>query len=108
MRSFSLTLPLSRSQVHLTSWAVKGLASCHLTPRRNGKVSSVPSSFQDQLVANSGTLDRILFCATCWSYTTRLLNTPITGRRAAAVDSSSSDMLAGLSKWEILRIPPDF
>ena len=31
-RSFSLDLPVSRSQVHLTSLAVKGLPSCHLTP----------------------------------------------------------------------------
>src|SRR4029077_7366522 len=65
MRSFSLALPLSRSQVHLTSWAVNGLPSCHLTPWRKGKVNSVPSSFEDQLVASSGTIDRMLFCATC-------------------------------------------
>src|SRR5215831_10534284 len=32
MRSFSLVLPCSSSQVHLTSRAVKGLPSCHLTP----------------------------------------------------------------------------
>jgi hypothetical protein len=31
------------------------------------------------------------------------LKTPIIGRSAAAVDSSSSDILAGLSKWEILK-----
>src|SRR5690242_20358692 len=39
---------------------------------------------------------------------TRLLNTPIVGRLTATVDSSSIDMLAGLSKWPILRMPPDF
>src|ERR1700724_4367842 len=39
---------------------------------------------------------------------TRLLNTPIIGRSAAPVASSCSDMLAGLSKNEILRMPPDF
>src|ERR1700720_3828394 len=39
---------------------------------------------------------------------TRLLNTPIIGRNAAPVASSCSDMLAGLSKNEILRMPPDF
>src|SRR6202045_1484613 len=50
----------------------------------------------------------MLFCGTFWSYTTRLLKTPIVGRTAAAVDSSRGDMLAGLSKWEILRIPPAF
>src|SRR5437667_7372599 len=108
MRSFSFALPLSRSQVHLTSWAVNGLPSCHLTPWRSGKVNSVPSSLEDQLVASSGTIDRMLFCGTLWSYTTRLLKTPIVGRTAAAVDSSRGDMLAGLSKWEILRTPPAF
>src|SRR6516165_11848955 len=35
---------------------------------------------------------------------TRLLNTPIIGRLVASVDSSSIDMLAGLSKLPILRI----
>src|SRR6266567_268071 len=39
---------------------------------------------------------------------TRLLKTPIIGRSAAVVDSSRSDMLAGLSKWEIFRMPPAF
>jgi hypothetical protein len=39
---------------------------------------------------------------------TRLLKTPIIGRNAAPVASSWSDMLAGLSKKEILRMPPDF
>src|SRR5262249_36596225 len=60
-RSLSLDLPVSRSQVHLTSLAVKGLPSCHLTPSRNGKVSSVPSSLHDQPVARSGTIDCKLF-----------------------------------------------
>jgi hypothetical protein len=41
--------------VHLTSLAVNGLPSRHLTPWRKGRVSSVPSSFHDQLVAKSGT-----------------------------------------------------
>src|SRR5438132_7195298 len=50
----------------------------------------------------------MLFCGTFWSYTTRLLKTPIVGRTAAAVDSSRGDMLAGLSKWEILSTPPAF
>src|SRR5437867_9983188 len=59
-------------------------------------------------MARSGTIDRMLFCGTCWSYTTRLLKTPIIGRIAAVVDSSRSDMLAGLSKWEVLRTPPGF
>src|SRR5215831_5385559 len=108
MRNLSLPRPISRSQVHLTSAAVKGLPSCHLTPWRNGKVSSLPSSLHDQLVARSETIDWGLFCATCWSYMTRLLNTPIIGRSAAPVASSCSDMLAGLSKNEILRMPPAF
>src|ERR1700744_1002069 len=64
-RSLSLSLPVSMSQVHLTSAAVKGLPSCHLTPWRNLKVSRVPSSSHDQLVARSGTIDFMLFCSTC-------------------------------------------
>jgi hypothetical protein len=39
-RSLSLAVPVSRSQVHLTSLAVKRLPSYHLTPWRSGKVSS--------------------------------------------------------------------
>src|SRR5207244_8755701 len=70
-RSLSADLPVSMSQVHLTSLAVKALPSCHLTPWRSGKVSSVPSSFQDQLVARSGTIDSMLFCATSCLYITR-------------------------------------
>src|ERR1700752_4634992 len=108
MRSFSLALPLKRSQVHLTSLAVKGLPSCHLTPWRSGKVSSVPSSFHDQLVARSGTIDCRLLCATSCLYITRLLKTCIIGCKVARVASSSIDMLAGLSKCESLNIPPDF
>src|SRR6202158_3080507 len=107
-RSFSLPLPSSRSQVHLTSAEVNGLPSCHLTPWRNLNVSSLASSLQAHSVARSGTIVSGLFCATCWSYITRLLKTPIIGRNAAPVASSCSDMLAGLSKNEILRMPPDF
>jgi len=98
MRSFSADFPVNKSQVHLTSLAVKGLPSCHFTPWRSGIVSSAPSSFHDQLVAKSGTIDFGLFCGTAWSYITRLLNTPIIGRFTAFVDSSRSEMLAGLSK----------
>jgi hypothetical protein len=94
--------------VHLTSAAVNGLPSCHLTPCRNVKVRSVPSSFNDQLVARSGTIDERLTWGTCWSNMTRLLNTPITGLWATAVLSSSSDMLAGLAGLSILRTPPRF
>ncbi len=39
---------------------------------------------------------------------TRLLKTPIIGRKAAPVASSSSDMLAGLSKNDTLSVPPAF
>src|SRR5208283_845785 len=63
---------------------------------------------QAQLVARSGTIESGLFCATCWSNMTRLLKTPIAGRNAAPVASSCSDRLAGLSKNEILRMPPAF
>src|SRR6266436_4144124 len=108
MRSFSLDLPVSRSQVHLTSLALKGLPSCQVTPWRSGNVSSVPSSLQDQLVARSGTTELRLFCFTCWSNNTRLLKTPIIGRSAKTVASSRIDMLAGLSTVYIFRMPPCF
>src|SRR5712671_3940229 len=39
---------------------------------------------------------------------TRLLNTPIIGRNAAPVASSCSERVAGLSKNEILSVPPVF
>src|SRR5271165_464797 len=39
---------------------------------------------------------------------TRLLNTPIIGASVEIVDSSWIDMLAGLSRCGILRMPPDF
>src|ERR1700756_2727187 len=107
-RSFSLDLPVSMSQVHWTSLAVKGLPSCQVTPWCSGKVSSVPSSFQDHPVARSGTIDSRLFCLTCWSYMTRLLKTPIIGRSETIVASSWIDMLAGLSGSYIFRMPPCF
>src|SRR5215470_15552268 len=107
-RNLSLDFPVSRSKVHSTSLAVKGLPSCHLTPSRNGKVSSVPSSLHDQPVARSGTIESRLFCFMCWSNRTRLLNTPIIGPSATNVASSWIDMLAGLSGLYILRVPPGF
>src|SRR5438874_5592218 len=39
---------------------------------------------------------------------TRLLKTAIIGPSETIVDSSWIDMLAGLSPWGILRMPPDF
>ena len=106
MRSFSVPFPCSRSIVHLTSAAVNGLPSCHLTPWRSGKVSSVPSSFQFQPVASSGTIVSGVFCGSSCLNMTRLLNTPIIGRLTAAVDSSSIDTLAGLAKCPIRSVPP--
>ena len=49
-----------------------------------------------------------LFCGTCWSNITRLLNTAIIGRSATTVVSSWIDMLAGLSMIYCLRMPPCF
>ena len=107
-RSFSADLPAIKSQVHLTSLAVNGLPSCHLTPGRSLKVNSLASSLQAQLRARSGTIDSRLFCFTCWSNMTRLLKTPIIGPSTAIVDSSWIDMLAGLVIAGIRRMPPDF
>src|SRR5689334_7353937 len=66
-RNFSIDLPVIRSQVHLTSAAVNGLPSCHFTPSRSLKVSSLPSSLHDQLEARSETIELRVFCGTCWS-----------------------------------------
>src|ERR671939_118251 len=90
-RSFSAARPVSRSQVHLTSAAVKGLPSCHLTPLRKRKVSAVFASSHDHSVARSGRIVSLLDCGTCWSYSRRLLNTPIIGMTAEIVDSSWID-----------------
>src|SRR6266436_1143529 len=107
-RSFSLALPVKRSQVHLTSLAVNGLPSCQVMPWRSGNISSVPSSFHDHPVARSGTIELRLFCGTCWSNKTRLLKTAIIGRVATGVASSWIDMLAGLSIIYCRKIPPCF
>src|SRR6202030_1574863 len=97
-RSFSLDLPCTRSKVHFTSAAVKGLPSCHLTPSRNLKVSSVPSSLHDQLSARSGTIDCKLFCFTFGSNMTRLLNTPMIGATIEIVPSSDCPLLLRLRR----------
>src|SRR5207302_5411560 len=97
-RSLSANLPCNMSHVHLTSLAVNGLPSCHLTPWRNLKVSAVLSSSHDHSLARSGTIDSRLESGTSCLYMTRLLKTPIIGPRAAKVASSWIDMLAGLSK----------
>src|SRR5437868_598357 len=107
-RSLSFALPSRRSQVHLTSLAVNGLPSCHLTPWRSLKVSPVLSSSHDHSLARSGTIVLMLVCAICWSYMTKLLKTPIIGPCPAMVASSWIDMLAGLSKKYIFRTPPGF
>src|ERR1700745_596968 len=91
-RNFSGAVPAIRSQVHLTSLAVNGLPSCHLAPGRSLNVRSLPCSLHDQLEARSGTIEFRLFCGTCWSNMTRLLNTPIIGPSVAMVDSSWIDM----------------
>src|SRR5215831_16181299 len=64
-RSFSLDLPSNVSQVHLTSLAVKGLPSCHLTPSCSVKRNSVLEESHDHSVARSGTIELKLACATC-------------------------------------------
>src|SRR3954449_5234657 len=98
IRRLSAVLPCSRSKVHLTSLAVNGLPSCHLTPSRNLKLSLVYSSFHAHSLARSGTIVLRPVCGLCWSYMTRLLKTPCAGPCPAIVDSSWMDMLAGLSK----------
>src|ERR1700746_4154212 len=107
-RNFSVDLPVIRSQVHLTSAAVNGLPSCHLTPSRSLKVSSVPSSLHAQLSARSGTIDFKLFCFTLGSNITRLLNTPMIGATIEIVPSSRIDLFRGLSRCHTRNVPPCF
>src|SRR5579862_753446 len=108
LRNFALDLSITMSKVHFTSLAVKGLPSCHLTPSRSLNVSFVLSALQDQLVARSGTMESMLFCATSCLYITRLLNTPMNGMLVEYVASSWIEALAGLSRWYIFRMPPCF
>jgi len=107
-RSPSLALPCSKSKVQTTSRAVKGLPSCHLTPWRSLKRSTVPASSHAHSVARSGTTDFSPLCGTDWSYITRLLKTFIIGPWPAMVDSSWIDIVAGLSKKNTFSTPPDF
>ena len=51
-------------------------------------------------------MDCNVFCGTCWSKMTRLLNTAIIGATVEIVTSSRVDMLAGLSRWAIRSSPP--
>src|SRR5665213_439476 len=67
LRNLSFDFSWIRSKVHLTSAAENGLPSCHLTPCRSLKVSSLLSLLQAQLVASSGTIVSMLFCGLCWS-----------------------------------------
>src|SRR6266705_969632 len=107
-RSLSAVLPCSMSQVHLTSLAVNGFPSCHLTPWRSLKVSAVLSSSHDHSLARSGTIDSRLAYGTSCLYMTRLLKTPMIGPCEAKVASSWIDMLEGLSKKYIFKMPPRF
>src|SRR5690349_16266948 len=73
LRNLFCDLPISMSKVHFTSAEVNGLPSCHFTPSRNWNIKDFLSSLHFQLVASSGVRLSTLFCALCWSNTTRLL-----------------------------------
>jgi hypothetical protein len=77
----------------------EGMAVVPFDALRSWNVSSVPSSFHDQSVARSGTIDCRLFWGTSCLYRRRLLKTPIIGISVELVASSRIDMLAGLSRW---------
>src|SRR5205809_8032908 len=70
LRNEALARPISMSNVHFTSAAVNGLPSCHFTPSCSLNVSFVLSALHDQLVARSGTIVSMLFCATSCLYRT--------------------------------------
>src|SRR5258708_31957142 len=98
MRSLSLALPCSNSQVHLTSLAVNGLPSCHLTPSCNLNVNFVLLGSHDQLDARSGTTVSALSCDFAGSNITRLLKTGMNGILTDTVASSRIEALGGLSR----------
>src|SRR5262245_28508145 len=97
--SLSRARPVNRLKVHSTSLDVNSQPSCHLTPWRSLKLSSVLSSFQLHDSARSGRIDLSLFFGTVGSNTTRLLNTGMKGTTVAGVNSSWIDVLGGLSPW---------
>src|SRR5215471_9944061 len=105
---FSGALPCRRSMVHFTSAALNGLPSCHLMPWRRVKVRVLPSSLHVHFSARSGTMSSRLFCFLAGSNMTRLLKTPIIGSTTEMVPSSWIDMLEGLSRWVMRRMPPCF
>src|ERR1051325_7698397 len=105
MRNRLADFPRIMSQVHLTSAEVNSRPSCQCTPSRSWKVSSLPSPLHAHWVARSGTIELRLFCGTCCSNSTRLLNTGIIGAMTEIVTSSKTDMLAGLSRCAICRTP---
>ena len=107
-RSLSRARPVSRLKVHSTSLAVNAQPSCHFTPRRSLKVSSVLSSFQLHDSARSGTIDLSLFCGTDGSKMTRLLNTGMKGTTVDGLNSSWIEVLGGLSRWNMRSTPPRF
>src|SRR5438477_5571423 len=88
---------VNNSKVQTTSRDVNGLPSCHFTPSCSSKVSSVLAAFHFHDLARSGTIVLTLFCATCWSNITRLLNTGMKGTTVDAVASSWIEALGGLS-----------
>src|SRR5262249_35851972 len=98
MSSFSSPLPITASQVHLTSALVNGLPSCHLTPSRSLKVSWVLSAFHVQLSASSGTMPSGLLIFLAGSKNTRLLYTAMKGWLTEIVASSWIEALGGLSR----------
>src|SRR5882724_5038463 len=106
--SLSRARPVSRLKVHSTSLAENSQPSCHLTPRRSLKVSSVLSSFQLHDSARSGRIDLSLFCGTLGSNTTRLLKIGMNGTTVEGLLSSWIEALGGLSRWNMRRMPPVF
>src|ERR1051325_11089279 len=106
--SLSRARPVSRLKVHSTSAAVNAQPSCHFTPLRSLKVSSVLSSFQLHDSARSGTIDLSLFCGTDGSKMTRLLNTGMKGTTVDGLNSSWIEVLGGLSRWNRRSTPPRF
>src|ERR1700755_1528860 len=97
LKSCVSALPMSIRQVHCTSLAVNGWPSCHFTPWCSLKVSLGLVASHDQLSARSPITVSRLSCGLAGSNTTRLLKIAANGVTDAMVDSSSSEVLGGVS-----------
>jgi len=85
----------------------EGFAVMPLTPLRSENVSVFPSSLHFQLSARSGTMPSRLFLPLVLVEHDKVVeHPPSSASTTEIVPSSWIDMLAGLSRWVMRRMPP--